>query len=484
MSFPQRKSYLLISAIALALLGSGFWQVGQNFASRFTTANAQTTPASPAPTPTFQPIIQPTEVRALPGKLDSVPMFNSNSPEWVKTPGILLSTFPPAGKTAANAHLNSPLNGRFDLFLHHYSHTPKDSQTLYLGLLLHNPSSQPITVEVLQAASHLMQEAPFKTLDTYIENPQGTVASGPGDLAVNKVLRGQRNPDFPDKIVIPPRESRLLMNHPIPVKNLEKPINGRSSLIRVNSTGAVYAASLSMFAPKNADGTERAPTLAEWKSVLMKGNLALPRDKTPTPPEQTTGQLVYGRVAGVSIGSRWQAKVTDNPNTSTLTTPQVGKAYSYAISTLRGGTLGTGQNQTAKMLVRYPDTAYEAHGNYGVEYNVNLPLKNPTNQTQTIALTLETPLKSNSATPGGLRFRKPPQDFPFFRGTVKLTYPEGNTQKTRYVHLWHRTGQVLQPLQQITLPPNAQKNIQVDLIYPPDSTPPQVLTIKTVSSNP
>lgn len=481
MSFPKYPSYLFVSAIALLLLGSGFWQVSQNLTSRFTRANAQPTPA---PSPTFQEVIQPTQVRPLPGSLDDVPMFNSNSPEWVKTPGILLSTFPPDGQGEPNAHLNYPLSGRFDLFLHHYSHTPRDSQTLYLGLLLHNPGSQPVTVEVLQAASSLMQEAPFKTLDTYIENPDGTVASGPGVLSVNKVLRGERAADFPEKLVIPPQESRLLMNHPIPVRDLEKPINGRSSLIRVESSGEVYAASLSMFAPKNADGSDRAPTVAEWEAVLNNGNLALPRDKTPTPPEQTTGQLIYGRVAGVSLGSRWQAKVTDSPNTAVLTIPEAGQAYSYPIAALRGGTLGTGQNQTAKMLVRYPDTAYEAHGNYSVEYNLTLPLNNPTSQAQRVALTLETPLKTNNAVPGGLRFRRPPQDFPFFRGTVKLTYPEGNTQKTRYVHLWHRTGQVLSPLQEITLPPNAQKTVQVDLIYPPDSTPPQVLTVRTVSANP
>ncbi len=43
-------------------------------------------------------IIQPGEVRPLPGKPDNIPMFNSNSPEWVKKEGILLSTFPTNGK--------------------------------------------------------------------------------------------------------------------------------------------------------------------------------------------------------------------------------------------------------------------------------------------------------------------------------------------------------------------------------------------------
>ncbi|MBD0339850.1 MAG: DUF3370 family protein [Microcoleus sp. Co-bin12] len=35
----------------------------------------------PAPAP--EEIVQATEVRELPGQLDSIPLFNSDSPEWV-----------------------------------------------------------------------------------------------------------------------------------------------------------------------------------------------------------------------------------------------------------------------------------------------------------------------------------------------------------------------------------------------------------------
>ena len=216
----------------------------------------------------------------------------------------------------------------------------------------------------------------------------------------------------------------MLMNLPTPVRNLEKPINGRSALIRLNSSGNIYAASLTMFAKKNSDGSDRAPTLEEWQNLLDKGNLATPRDKTPTPVEQIGGQLIYSRVAGVQQGSKWIAQLVDRPGAKDFTIPQSGEAVSYAISSLRGGKLGTNQVQTARMLVRYPDTAYEAHGNYGVEYNLNLPLYNPTTKSQEITLTLETPLKEDKLSQGGLRFRKPSLDFPFFRGTVRLKYTD------------------------------------------------------------
>ncbi|MBW4559924.1 MAG: DUF3370 domain-containing protein [Mojavia pulchra JT2-VF2] len=438
-------------------------------------AVAQTS-LKPAP----QEIVQPGEVRALPGKLDTIPVFNSNSPEWVKTEGILLSTFSPTGKKTPAAHLNFPFQGRFDLFAHHYIHTPKDLQTLYLGVILHNPGKKTVSVNILQAASCLMQDAPFTTLPSYVENNDGKAFSGPGDRAVSDVLRGIRQADFPAKLVIPPGQSRLLLNHPIPVKNLEKPVNGRSSFMRLRSSGKVYTASLAMFARKNSDGSERAPTLREWQTLLNTGTFAGPRDKTPTPPDATSGQLIYGRVAGVSQGSQWQAKLVDS-KAQTLTIPQRGKVISYALDTLRGGRLGTEQIQTAKMLVRYPDTAYEAHGNYGVEYNLSLPLSNTTNQTQTVTVTLETPLKEDKLSQGGLRLRKPSLDFPFFRGSVRLRYiDDQGQQKTRYVHLWHRTGQVLEPLLKVVLPPSTQRMVQVDLIYPPDSTPPQVLSVRTL----
>jgi len=476
----QKQNSIAIALISgLALFGLGGYGLFL-FSKAASSAPGLAQGVMPSPKPTPQIIVEPQPVRALPGQLDTVPMFNSNSPEWVKTEGILLSTLPPGGKTTPAAHLNFPFQGRFDLFIHHQTHEPKDLQTFYLGVMLHNRGLQPIKVDVLQAATYLTQEAPYIKLPTYVDNPNNTVYAGPGDRVVTDILQGKRQASFPAQLVIPPRQSRMLLNHPMPVRGLEKPINGRSAYMRLSSSGQVYAASLIMFAKKNADGTDRAPNLAEWQALLDKGNLSGPRDKAPTPPEQTAGQLIYGRVAGVAQGSRWQAQLSDRLGAKQLTIPASGQAVSYAISTLRGGRLGTEQSQAAKMLVRYPDTAYESHANYGVEYNLTLPLFNPTQQSRKVALTLATPLKEDRLSQGGLRFRQPPFDVPFFRGTVRLRYPDTQGQlKTRYVHLWHRMGQVLEPLESITLPPNSSRSVQLDLIYPPDSVPPQVLTIKT-----
>lgn len=440
---------------------------------------AQVTPTLPP-----QEVVQPQVIRPLPGSLDNVPVFNSNSPEQVQTEGILLSTFPPIGKRVKRAHLNFPLQGRFDLFAHHIAKPlrPNNLRTLYLGAILHNPSNKPIQVDVLQAASYLSQpDAPFGDLPAVVDNVLGNVFAGPGDRVMDDVLRGQRQSRFPAHLIIPPRQSRMLLNLPIPVRGLNPPLNGRSTLMRLRSSGKVYAASLAMYARLKPDGSERSPTLAEWRHLLVTGNLAGPRDKTPTSPSQTLGAVVYGRVAGVAKGSEWQTRLVDNPRAIYLSIPQPGQAFSYGLSTLDRGTLGSGQVQSAPMMVRYPDTAYQAHGNYGIQYSLSLPLYNNTGQPQIVSLSIQTPLKENQLSKGGLRFFNPPAAQVFFRGTVRLRYnDEQNLPQTQYVHLVQKRGQIGEPLVMLRMKRGDRQLVQVDFLYPPDATPPQVLTIQTL----
>jgi Protein of unknown function (DUF3370) len=434
------------------------------------------TPVTPGP----QEILRPQEIRVLPGSLDNVPVFNSNSPELVLKEGILLSTFPPNGKQFEAAHLDRSFSGRFDIFAHHIAKgTPEDLRTLYLGIVAHNPRDVAVTIDILQGASHLSQpDAPFIEMGPFLDNQSGSVYAGPGSRVGSEVLRGFRQSVFPAKITIEARGYALILNQDIPVSTLTPPINGRSALLRLRSDGPVYLASLGKFAPLDAQGQERSPTLEEWKTLLQTGNLSSPRDRVPTPISQTKGNLIYGRVAGVAIGSRWQSITTD-PNAQTLAIPEAGRAISYGISLLHRGKLGTGQNQTAKMEKRYPDTAYEAHGNYGVEYNVTLPLENKTKTTQTVKIAIETPLKREH-TQQGLHFFEPLPKNVFFRGTVRIRYvDDDNRSQTRYFHLVQRRGQMGEALAVLQMKPGEKRRVLVDLIYPADATPPQVLTVQT-----
>lgn len=442
---------------------------------------AQTNPTPPPP----QEIVQPQEVRPLPGQLDAVPVFNSNSPELVGGEGILLSTFPPEGMADPAAHLNFAFSGRFDVFAHHVFRalTPEDLRSIYIGILLHNPGDRPVTVDILQAASYLSQpDAPFITLPAVVENPLGTVYAGPGSRVTSDILRGRRQTEFPAQIVIPPGEDRLLMNLPIPVATLDPPLNGRSTLMRVRSNGTVYLASLALLAEVDETGAEQPPTLEAWRSLLETGRLSEPRDNPPTPLD-ATGEFRYGRVAGVSQGSQWVAQVVDDAIAQTLAIPAPGSAFSYGLSTLARGRMGTEQSQTAPMLVRYPDTAYEAHGNYGVEYALTLPLHNPTDETQVVTLALQTAIKEDELSQDGLRFFDPPASQTFFRGTVRFRYTDDRgLPQTRYLHLVQRRGQQEAPMVTLAMPGGDRRLVEMTFLYPPDATPPQVLTIRTLGS--
>ena len=494
-------------------------------------------PASPAlppspPVPIRREVVQPQDVRSLPGHLDETPVFNSNSPELIQREGILLSTFPPDGMAVSSAHLNYAFDGRFDVFTHHVAKglNPDDIRTLYIGLILYNPGDRPITVDVLQGVSYLSQDAPFRALPAYVANPLGNVFSGPGSRTMSDILRGDRQSHWPSVIEIPPRHTQLLMNVPIPLRRLTVPtdgsllpgriipapptyisdvadssgasasqaanlpqtralipdrrpipINGRTALMRLWSSGHVHVASLAMYAPSLPDGSERVPSLYEWVQLLTQSGLSGPRDRPPTPPSARAFlQFFYGRVAGVAQGARWETQLTDTAGTNALAIAPRGEGISYVLSTVDHNTFGTGQIQSAPMLARYSDTAYRAHGNYGIEYDLTLPLHNPTNEMQTVAVLLQTPLPSENGD-DQLRFLTPPDDQVFFRGTLRVRYVDDwRIPQIRYFHIVQRRGQQGEPLINLRLRPGERRQVQVQFLYPPDSTPPQVLTVQTL----
>jgi hypothetical protein len=68
----------------------------------------------------------------------------------------------------------------------------------------------------------------------------------------------------------------------------------------------------------------------------------------------------------------------------------------------------------------------------------------------------------------------------FFRGSVRVRYTDdqGNP-RTQFTHLVQRRGQPSEPLVLLNIPAGDRRLVEVDFIYPPDATPPQVLTVST-----
>ena len=446
----------------------------------------------------------PQEVRSLPGGLDNVPVFNSNSPEIISSDGILLSTFPSRVKSDPSAHLDYTFNGRFDVFSHHVARgqDDRDTRTVYESILVHNPGNRPVTLTIRDGASHISQESPWNEIATGTSNLYSNNFSGPGSRVMNDVLRGRRQSSLPAQVTIPAGESHLLLNAPIPLRRLnvatdgtlppgspitppptsassgEGPrLNGRSTLMRLNSSGPVYVASLAMHAPQT-NGNERVPSLDEWKQLLFRGQLSTPRDLSPSRPGSRENPFRYGRVSGVAEGSQWRGTLSDR-GSSQLAIPQPGAHISYGLSTLERNTFGTGQVQSAPVTARYGDTAYRANGNYGIEYNLAVPLVNNTDSPKTVALSMQTPLQNDSLN-DALEFYASPEPRVFFRGTVLVIYQaDDGRSRAAYTYLVQNRGEQGTPLAEVTLAPGEQRDMTVQLLYPPDATPPQVLTIST-----
>ena len=433
---------------------------------------AQALPASSAAAAT---VLRPQQVAPLPGGLDPVLMVNDNNPELILEPGILLSTFEGKGRPFPDAHLNLPLNGRFDLFSHHvYAGTPQTLEsTLWLAVVAMPRQAAPVQLRLVSGATSLSQatspgqaSAPFLPLPPLL--PQdGSTYAGPGDRVTTELLSQQTSPQLPQRWSLPAGQLTPLLVLPIPVKGLSPLLNGINLQLRLESSGPISLATLASV------GGDQPPAPEVWQA-LLNGPLS-PKEHTAS-PRGSQGPFAYSRVSGVQIGSVWRGQVTDpgKPFLSVSRAP-----ISWPISSLVRGSHGTGQVQTAELKASYPGTAWAAHGNYGVEYDLRLPLRNDTGRPVSLQLALESPLKGDKPL-GGLKFRKGPGGSIWFRGSLEvagLDGPEGKPLGREGFHLVLRSGQEGPSLGTVTLAPGGQRQLRLRLIYPADATPPQVLSL-------
>ena len=437
-------------------------------------ARAGDSPAATSP----QVIERPQRVLPLPGQLDRVLMVNDNNPELITGEGILLSTFP------AKPGLNQALNGRFDLFSHHvYAGTPEQlDSTLWLAVLAQPVGDEPVTLELVGGSTALSQAtrpdqtaAPFLPLPALISETSEPIAAGPGSRVAGDLLRNSSAPELPNRWTLNPGAPSSVVVLPIPVAGLDPLLNGRNLQLRLRSSGPVHLATLA-----GRGHQQKPPELKHWQALLRAGRLS-PKEHTPT-PRGSRGKIIYTRVSGIQEGSRWSSTLTD-PGSRSLEMPA--QPVSWPISSLERGDLGTGQVQTAELKAFSPGTAWAAHGNYGVEYAITMPLQNRSPQRRTVAIALESPIKQGSGAQL-LRFQQPPRKAVMFRGPVEvrgLDGSDGRASGRRILHLVLRQGLEGPVLGQVSLNPGERRLVQIRLIYPADATPPQVLTVLPVKQS-
>jgi len=435
-------------------------------------------PAAPAP------LLRPQVVEPLPGSLDGVLVVNDNNPELITTAGILLSTFDGRGRGVPDAHLNVPLGGRFDLFSHHvFAGKPETlDSTLWLAVVAQPRGDKPVTLRLMAGATALSQSldpaqpgAPFLPLPTLMPQGMTPVYAGPGSRVATELLARQRSPVLGEQWMLKPGELSTLLVLPIPVRGLDPLLNGRNLQLRLQSDGPLSLATLAAFGPN-----DQPPPPQAW-AQLLDGPLS-PREHKAS-IKGAPGAIIYSRVSGVQKGSVWTARITDpgKPFLSANRAP-----LSWPIAALERGTLGTAQVQTAELQAYYPGTAWAAHGNYGVEYDLSLPLRNTGASPLALQLALESPLKGDQPA-AGLRFLAAPGRAVMFRGSVEVSGLDGSSGRPagrQGFHLVLRNGQQGPALGTVTLAPGAERTLRLRLFYPADATPPQVLSLLPVKQSP
>jgi hypothetical protein len=480
MNQRTRLLSLLLSASALLVASTSDPAPLQAKGQARATPSPASAPAAPAPAP---PVLRRQTVAPLPGSLDGVLVVNDNNPELISGPGILLSTFAGQGRAVPEAHLDVPLDGRFDLFSHHvFAGKPETlDSTLWLAVVAQPRGDRPVTLRLLGGSTALSQSldlamagAPFLPLPPLLAESTTPAWAGPGSRVATELLMRQASPEIPSSWTLPAGQVSTLLVLPLPVRGLDPLLNGRNLQLRLESDGPVSLATLAAFG-----GNSTPPKAATW-AQLLDGPLS-PKEHQPT-PRGASGRIIYSRVSGVQEGSVWRATITD-PGQRWLSASAA--PISWPIASLERGTLGTGQVQTAELKAFYPGTAWAAHGNYGVEYDLTIPLRNTGTAPVQLQLAVESPIKGDQAQ-GGLRFNVTPSRAVMFRGPVEvsgLDGPGGRPSARRRFHLVQRAGDRSPALGTISLAPGALRNVRVRLIYPADASPPQVLSLLPVKQS-
>lgn len=447
------------------------------------------------------PIVDKVRIYPLPGGLDDRPMLNDNSPEWLSQSGILVSTLPNRGQTNS-PFLDFAFNGDFGVFSHHYFVDRFNGEKqLYLGLVASNFGTKAVNVTLRQGASYLSQpgEPHHRPLPVVTHHPgtapdaapDPTLYAGAGDRAALDMLAGRG--ELQNQVFrIPAGSSGLIASLPVITDKVTQGLtldgkwhayNGRSSLMHLHADGPVYMSSLAWVA-KRADGGFAEPSLDDYRSLIHAGKFSGWREKFSNYDEQNPprGSFLYGRVAGVSPGVKWQGRLWQGEQRSQL--PGPGEKAGYPIASTYIKRFGTGQNQSGKMLRRYADSPPENHGNYGLVYDLELPFVNDTAADQTYTLSLTEPLNPFSGpqiAPDPLRevtYADPPTGSLMFQGSVRLQWKDAQgRQQQQYSHLSMHNGRLSPPFWKVTVPAGKSIDARLSLVYPADVTPPQLLVI-------
>jgi hypothetical protein len=261
----------------------------------------------------------------LPGGGVGGPVVTSNNPEVFTSEGLLMTTSPAASVRGGAAY---PLAGAFGVYFHHLN---RRGTPTWVSVLLTNPNSNDVTVEVAGAA--------------WTQDQTGNLALGNSpDYRVSEAWIGVA----PKNVVVPRTTlgpSRSLTAY-VGLLGQNREVDGR--------LGVVASAPVSVYVTASASADTTAALIAGGSAAA--GDIRSPG--SPPPP--------FGREAGVYAHDTWKASIP-------LKVPTAGRYVGYLVNTATG-IPGVSQVQAFPALSRLPDSSAEAVGMYGNVYDITTTL--------------------------------------------------------------------------------------------------------------
>ncbi|KAA2236707.1 DUF3370 family protein [Salinarimonas soli] len=290
----------------------------------------------------------------------------------------------------------------------------------------------------------------------------GGAMDGPGMAATGNALAGKS--ELPREIVVPPGKTVILANDAFPVKN-EVMTQGSFTVTQPPGMTGNAKASFDIVL------TQGAATPAKVDSLVTSGPMVPVSEKEPVPTSRQqieNGQFGnYGRVNGITDAGVFKLNMANNSEGNLFLLPENGEASSQRFVwntkyTARGGA----PLDTPFMVAQAAGSAPMPHGNYGAEFDMTLPLHNPSSVPQKVQVFMGSGNTGDSAA---------------FRGNmnVTITNPDGTTRKETLSIMQRPNTTGTTPLAEVTVPPGGRANITLDTIYPANTTPPHYFDVKS-----
>jgi hypothetical protein len=340
-------------------------------------------------------------------------------------------------------------------------------------IAVRNEGSEPLVLKTNYYASVGTGEARYRTVTDDGTPRQGfeTVQAngpidGPGMAATARALKGQS--ELPREIVVPPGQTVILAADAFPQRQ------------EVMTQG-----SFTISQPPGGTGDARAtfdivltrgrPDAATVDRLASSGPMVPVSDKEPVPTpreEIEAGRFAkYGRVNGITDAGHFELTMANNSQGNLYLLPESGEASTQRFIwntkfTARGGApLDTPFN-----IASSPGSASMPHGSYGAQFDMTLPLHNPSSTPQRVQVFM-----GSGSTP----------DSAAFRGNfeVTITGPDGSTSTQTLAVMQRPSTNGTTPFADVVVPPGGRADIELSTLYPANTTPPHFFEVKSTPAN-